>query len=451
MKEELEKYHLDSNKVNKENSKFILKKTELFFDGIFLNDIILKKDFSRLEEQLDKFYSINSFTYNDYKNRNIKKILDDNNYRWKVFLPMISSKDHSFHKNKELPEDIDFIQINLGKVCLDYISIDIIFYFNEKVNISFNNEFKKIHKPEIIESINDSKLQLCNIFSVKDIKKREIKKFIDSLRKESLIFILKYLDLWELYFLNDKDYFNNLPSLNIFSFKWEKQEILENRDLLDVINFSYNDIQTFIYDDKYYLYWENKNYTLLINWDKFENFKIDFSPYWILLDFNLSYISILEYFISLDLKIDKISHNILNNISDFKKISVEKQKLIDKTIIFDRLSWVFEWLLLDNTDFIRLITLEKCDNNFDKINIEIIKNFILKKSLLINKTILNINSLFELKNTTENMKLQNSMKFWTIIMTFLTVFMFIFVFIQLLLIKVDDNNYFYNFIVNFLN
>lgn len=440
MKEELEKYHLEPNKVNKENSKFLLDKTELFFDWIFLNDIILRKDFSRLEEQLDKFYSINSFTFNDYKNRNLSNFLNDNNHRWKIFLPMISSKEHSFHKNKDLPEDIDFIQINLEKVCLDYISIDIIFYFNEEVNTNFNNELIKIHQPEIVESINDSKLQFCNIFSVKDIKKREIKKFTDSLRKESLVFILKYIDLWELYFLNDKDYFDNLPYINIFSFKSDNNEILENRDLLDIINFSYNDIETFIYEDKYYLYWENISYTLLIDWNKFKDFKVDFSSYWILLDFNLSYISILEYFINLDLEIDKISHNILKNIKDFKKISIEKQKLIDKTIIFDRLTWIIELLKFDTTEFIRIKKFEKYENNFDKINIDVIKTFISKKSLLINKTILNINSLFELKNTTENMNLQTKV-FW------LTISMFLLVLIQVLLIKIEEK-YIYDFIFN---
>lgn len=442
MKEGFEEYYLQPEKVSKENNKFLLNKTELFFDGIFLNDIILRKEFSRLEKQLENFYSINSYTYDNYKNRDISNFLNDNNHRWKQFLPIISSKNHSFHKNENLPKDIDFIQINLEKVCVDYVSIDIIFYFNEEVNTHFNNELRKVHQPEVVENVNESKLQSCSIFSVKDIKKRETKKITDTLRKQCLIFISKYIDLWELYFSNKKNYFDNLPCLNIFSFQSsDKNELLENRDLLDVINFSYNDFETFIFEDKYYLYWKNRNYTLLIDWSKFQNFKVDFSPYWILLDFNLSYISILEYFISLDLKIDKISNNILSSIKDFKKISVEKHKLIDKTIIFDRLSWIFGGLRLDTTEFIRGKKVEKYEKNFDKISIELIQNFISKKSLLINKTVLNVNSLFELESTNQNISLQKKMKLYTF-------WMFIFVIIQVFFIKYNDTDTIWDFILN---
>lgn len=443
MREDLEKYHLDSKRIKNENNKFKLDKTELFFDWIFVSDIILRKDFINLEKQLDKFFSINSFTYQNYQNRNINKFFSDNNYRWKVFLPMISSKEHSLNLNKKLPENVDFIEIQFEKVCSDFISIDIIFYFNDIITNNLNKIFVDTHKPEIIENFNNSKWQSYNILSVRDIKRREVNNFITNIKKSCLIFILEHIDLWELYKINNNDWFNNLPSLNIFSFKSEWNKLLDNRNILDLINFHYNDIETFIYEDKYYLYWEEKEYTLLIDWNKFKNFKVDFSPYWILLDFKFFYISLFEFLIHLDLKIDEISSNILNNINNLKKISLEKQKLIDNIIIFDRLWLIINWLKSYEWEFKRLKRVDKYENNFDKIYLEAIKNFISKKSILISRTSLNINSLFELKNTTENMNLQNKILILTIMMIILVV-------LQVLFIEYEEGYYIYNFFINLI-
>lgn len=441
-------WHYDPAKIQKENEAVFLKKTAVVFEWFLLSEIISREDFSKFLISIEDIYSTDPALKMSLEKRSLNKMLSDINYRWCTFLPLIGKKRFSWVMGMDLPKSIKFIKIKIDKICADFVTLQILVLLDNEVDVDFNKIMMSYHYPELIEHYNIPwTWSSYSIIDCQRRKRQDVKKFIDNLKRESLIYIESVLWLWEFFKMKNDDWFNSFPVLNIFSFLWDKEELTSNRDYLNVIGFSYNRVDTYKHEDEYLLSiwdlffrdsWETF-FTLLIDWGKFKNYKIDFSPYGALDDFNFYIISIYQWLKSIQRDIDQITNSITSSSGNFEFILSRKIELIKLFIIFDRLKSVMMKFKLRSWIFERIEKIGTTESGFENLYLESIKGFIETQNPVIQHTQDNINSLFDLKNTQLNIKSQT-------IMWWLTVAMLILAVVQVLLLEYDQNKHVYSWL-----
>ena len=247
--------------------------------------------------------------------------------------------------------------------------------------------------------------------------------------------------------MQNDDWFDSFPIINIFSYLWDKEEMISNRGYLDVIGFTYNPVDTYKYEDKYllslhdaFIYDSDEVvFSLLIDQSKFKNYGVDFSPYWALDDFNFYMISLYEWLYVIQTSIDKIVNSILSASDNFDFISVKKEELIRLFIIFDRLKNVVSHMRIRSAIFERIEKIWDLEPSLEKMYLNMSKHFMETQDPIIKHTKENINSLFDLQNSKINIKSQRVTWRFTIVIFVLTV-------VQVLLLEYDQGKHVYSFV-----
>ena len=435
-------------RIQKENEAVFLKKTTVRLEWFLLNEIILREDFGRVYNCLEEIYATNPEMIIGFRKRDLDKIFSDIHRTWGSFLPLIGKKSFPWVMAMNLPKSIKFLKIKIDKICSDFITLQILVLVEDEVNDDFNKIVSSYHYPEKIEHYNIPwKWSGYSLIDCQRRKRKDVRNFLDNLKKESLIFLESIIWLWEFFKMQNDDWFDNFPIINIFSYLWDKEELISNRGYLDVIGFTYNPVDTYKYEDKYllslhdaFIYDSDEVvFSLLIDQSKFKNYGVDFSPYWALDDFNFYMISLYEWLYVIQTSIDKIVNSILSASDNFDFISVKKEELIRLFIIFDRLKNVVSHMRIRSAIFERIEKIWDLEPSLEKMYLNMSKHFMETQDPIIKHTKENINSLFDLQNSKINIKSQRVTWRFTIVIFVLTV-------VQVLLLEYDQGKHVYSFV-----
>lgn len=438
----------DSQRIQKENEAIFLKKTAVKLEWFLLSEIIMREDFNRFFNHLEEIYATNPEMKIGFQKRNLDKIFNDIHSAWGSFLPLIWKDRFSWVMGMNLPKSIKFLKIKIDKICADFVTLQILVLVEEQINEDFNKIVSSYHYPEKIENYNIPwRWSSFSIIDCQRRKKLDVRNFLDNLKKESLIYLESIIWLWEFFKIQNDDWFDNFPIINIFSYLGDKEELIGNRGYLDVVGFSYNPVDTYKHEDRYllslhdaFIYDSDEVVlSLLIDQSKFKNYGIDFSPYGALDDFNFYLISLYEWLYIIQTSIDEIVNSILNASDNFDFISVKKEELIRLLIIFDRLKSVITHMRIRSAIFERIEKIGDLESNLEKMYLDMSKNFMETQDPVIKHTKENINSLFDLKNTQTNIASQNATWYFTIAIFVLTV-------VQVLLLEYDQDKHVYSLV-----
>lgn len=438
----------DAQRIKTENEAIFLKKTTVKLEWFLLNEIIMREDFGRVFKRLEDIYTTSPEMKIGFQKRELDKIFSDIHRTWCSFLPLIWKKGFPWIMALNLPKSIKFLNIKIDKICADFITLQILVLVEDQINVDFNKIVSSYHYPEEIEQYNIPwKWSGYSIIDCQRRKRQDVRNFLDNLKKESLIFLESMIWLWEFFKMQNDDWFDSFPIINIFSYLWDKEELIGNRGYLDVVGFSYNPVDTYKYEDKYllslhdaFIYDSDEVVlSLLIDQSKFKNYGIDFSPYGALDDFNFYMISLYEWLYVIQTSIDKIVNSILNASDNFDFISVKKEELIRLLIIFDRLKNVVAHMRIRSAIFERIEKIGELESSLEKMYLNMSKHFMETQDPIIKHTKENINSLFDLQNTKINIKSQRVTWRLTVVIFLLTV-------VQVLLLEYNQDKHVYSFV-----
>lgn len=429
MSKELREHYCKPERIKTENESIFIEWVDISFDGIVISEIFTREKFELLYKRLEKIYTKTPASKLDFERREINNLFNKKYTKASIYLQSLRKK-YWFPWVVEFPLSkwIREIMINLHKISHDFIVIEFFIFVEENISSDLRKVMMNYHYPTFEENYNTPWYWSSHsIFSVEHTKKLEVDEYIESIKKEWMLNIIELLSLWEIFNRNWDEWHSSYKYLSIFSSKEYITQIMSNRRFLNTLGYTWiKDITTFNILDSYHLSEDNDKYVLLIDWSKFSNYKVDFSSFSILLDLNFYLVEIYTWVTFIWNEADKIIFDITTrkNINELKKYFYFLKMLIQKL----------------NFSFYKKDS-KNSSKTFQESYINSISTICQKNKEFIDDIESTIDWLFAIELETTNSRLQNTMKWLTLITAILAI-------IQIMLIEVWDKKYLYESILD---